>query len=541
MLRVVLVDDEEIIREGLAQGFPWQEAGFAIVGTAEDGEEALKVVAETDPDVVITDIKMPFIDGLEFIARIKPERPDLYIIIISGHDEFHYAQKALKLGADDYILKPIDLDYLRVLLRSIQSDFAERKKKAAEVGALRERLSENLPLLREHFFRELAAGKVNASGLPAQIKGYQLELRRYCIAVVLQLDDYYLTVAGRTEEERKAFDESFARLIRANLGDDPLAFAYENQPFEFTVFVTEEAPQPLQTKAAGLIARIRAAIADEYTITAAVGTVKDSVLLFSESCQEAAEALNYKFILGKDRDLYFGDVVVPAEQRPAFEGLGYQEAELMTAVRLADAALIRRQLGALIAEIREHGVSSRVYLRMVVSSIYLQALQVIKKTDCSPEEIFDHPLDVYQKIIAHQTIDGMAGELERVLVRVVDFINVKKGRKFYQVIAKAQEYLAQNYTRDDLSLEEVAGAVHMSSCYFSLIFKQETGNSFVDYLTKVRIEKAKELLLVSDSRSYEISYQIGYNNPTYFSTLFKKYVGVSPTEFRSHSAKAKAE
>lgn len=539
MLRVVLVDDEEIIREGLAAGFPWQEAGFEIVGMAEDGEEALEIVAKTRPDVVITDIKMPFVDGLEFIARIKPERPDLCIIIISGHDEFNYAQKALKLGAYDYILKPIDLDYLKVLLQSLQKDFADRKKKENEIYDLKERLSENLPLLREHFFRELAAGKVTAADLPVQAGNYQIDLRGYCSAAILQLDDYYPVTTDLNETERKAFHHAFSQLIRAQVESDPRVFVYDIQPVEFAVFATAESPEALQGEMTAIIAGIRSAVRKDYSVTVAVGAVKDSVLAFSESYREAAEALNYKFILGSNQDLYFQQV---ADKEPGLESLDCcQEAELMTAVKLGEAHLIRRHLGALIAGLREQGLSSRVYLRMVVSSIYLHTLQMMQQAACSPEEIYDKPLNVYQRIISQQTIDGLAKELEAVLVRVADIIQVKKGRKFFQTVVRAQEYLLKNYTRDDLSLEEVANAVHMSSCYFSLIFKQEAGTTFVDYLTKVRIEKAKELLLDSDSRSYEISYQVGYNNPTYFSTLFKKYVGVSPTEFRSHLLKSKPD
>ena len=374
-----------------------------------------------------------------------------------------------------------------------------------------------------------------------QFRKYQLAFRGYCVAVILQLDDYYPAIADLGDVARKEFNRAFAQSIRARVAVDPTGSVYENQPYEYTFFLSAAGPEELRGRITELLTGLRSKAFPENSLTIAVGNIKDTALLFAESCREAAAALNYKFILGQNQDLYFGQIRAENQPEDSFENLDHHAVELVTAVKLADVASIRRHLNNLTAAIRAHGASSRVYLRLIVSSVYLQTLQEIKKAECSPEEIFDNPLGVYQKIISQQTGAAMAKELEEVLIRAADFINVKKGRKFYQTITRAQDYLLKNFSREDLSLEEVANQVHMSSCYFSLIFKQETGTTFVDFLTKVRLDKAKELLVRSDARSYEVSYQVGYSNPTYFSTLFKKYVGVSPTEFRNHTAPKKTD
>ena len=423
-------------------------------------------------------------------------------------------------------------DELSVLARSFN-------KMAENLRDFRDNLHENLPPLREHFFRELAEGKIAAPELPAYRTNLQLELREYCTTVMLQLDDYYLATFNLADEERARFRNEFAQTVAHALKDEPAIFFYENHPGEYVLCVTDESPEQSQAKTGLIIEKIRADLKQQYSVTVAVGNCKASILAFSESYSEAARALSHKFILGRNQNIFFRDLNEQIQQQQTFPSLVQLEAELVSAIKLADIKLIEQRLGALIAEIRARGAAAQLYLKMIIGNIYLQALQTLQQANSTVEEVFDDPLKEYQKIIAHQTIDGMGRELLEVLTSIVEFININKGRKFYQMIAKAQEYLLKNYSRGDLSLEEVANVVHVSSCYFSLIFKQEVGTTFVDYLTKVRIEKAKELLAIPGNLSYEVSYQVGYNNPNYFSTLFKKHVGLSPTEFKNQSAQKK--
>ncbi|MCX7708781.1 MAG: response regulator, partial [Clostridia bacterium] len=193
MLKVLLVDDEEIIRSGIAQGIDWAQLGFQVIGEAEDGEQALQAVKEMRPDVVITDIKMPFMDGLQFIEAVKPQYPNVSIIIISGHDEFHYAQKAVKLGAYDYILKPIELEYLKEILVNIRKEHEVELEKEMEVNHLRDKISENICDLKEKFIEDVLYGKLSAEEIlnKAGYFGIDSSYDSYT-AIAVQMDDYYL-------------------------------------------------------------------------------------------------------------------------------------------------------------------------------------------------------------------------------------------------------------------------------------------------------------------------------------------------------------
>lgn len=534
MLKVVLVDDEEIIRDGILRCLSWEELGFQVAGQAEDGELALQVIEDTRPDVIITDIKMPFMDGLELIERIKPLYPATYIIIISGHEEFRYAQKAIKLGAYDYILKPIEPEYLKSVLINIRHDDLQQKQTAAEIDRMKAKISENLPLLQEFFFKSLVRGKIQPDSLDAKLEELQIEFRgNFYGAAIIQSDDYCTPTPGDGESADQP-DSTFINTIMEAGKKQPAVIIFDNNPGEAVILAAAADQGTLDKKLKIIFAETRSKMDENCgsTITIAVGGDYGPMLNLAKSYSEALEALNYKFILGKNRDIYFNEL--DKAPKNEFEALtDYDEAEIITAIKLADQKQIKEKMGWLLSKMQSQGIHSSLYMQLVAGNLYLQALKILKDAGGSPEEIFNDPFTVYHKIIARQTLKDMHNELLNVLFRITDFINIKKFKRFYQVIEKAKDYLQKNYAKDDLSLEEAAQYVNMSSCYFSYIFRQETGLNFIDFLTKTRLERAKELLALSDSKSYEVSYQVGYNNPTYFSTLFKKYFGVTPTEYKN--------
>jgi two-component system response regulator YesN len=400
----------------------------------------------------------------------------------------------------------------------------------------RDNINESQPLLREQFFRKLTDGKISASALPAYLNNLQLKIEGYFTALIIQLDDYYLVTYHLTDEERANFRNRFSQVIGTVLKDDPEIFGYENNPGEFVLCVTGGSSD--DSGGLGLlIDKIRSGLDRKYSVTIAIGNSKNSILSFADSYDEAFKALSHKFIIGMNRNVFYKDLERKSQPQQAFPRLVSYETKLINAIKLTAPKLIEEKLNALIEEVKGREGDAQLFLKMIISNIYLQAIQTIQQSNIAIEEVFDDPLTVYQKIISHQTIDGMGRELYEVLINIADFVNIKKGQKFYPMIVKTQEYILQNYARGDLFLEEVANVVHVSACYFSLIFKQEVGMTFIDYLVKIRIEKAKELLAIPGNLSYEVAYQVGYNNPTYFSRLFKKHVGISPTEFKNQFTK----
>jgi two-component system response regulator YesN len=532
MLKVVLVDDEDIIREGLLTAIQWENFGFSIAGQAEDGEQAIRVIEETEPNVVITDIKMPFVDGLQLIERIKPRFPQIYIVIISGHDEFQYAQKALKLGAFDYILKPIDLDYLGVLLHNIRNDYELRRQKDGEVISLKEKMESNLPLLKEQFFWDVIHERVELTEIATRLEDLKIaDIRNYAV-IIAQMDDYYIVTKDMDDGQRRFLEKTLEQIIREICAGNRCAVLTSKVIHEPVIVITGSNREEVAEKIQRIIAAIHPKVNEfgKYTVTVGIGSTYDSVQGLASSCREATELLDYKFILGKNRELYLQDLDSLPKQE--LKLIDYDETTLISAIKLGDKRKVRAGLDALMDILRSKG-GSYLNMQIIVSDIYMQALKILKEAGGSGEEVFNDPLDVYHKIIAYQTVEDISGQLVEALERIIDYIYMKRFNKFHQTIEKAKEYLKLNYAKDDLTLEDVAKHVNMSASYFCFIFKQEAGINFVDFLNHIRLEQAKQLLMVSDCKSYEVSYLVGYNNPTYFSTIFKKYVGVSPTEYKN--------
>jgi two-component system response regulator YesN len=532
MLKVVLVDDEEIIRDGLLAAVPWEDMGFHVVGQAEDGEQALQVIEDTHPDVVITDIKMPFIDGLQLIESIKPKYPDLYIVIISGHDEFQYAQKAIKLGAFDYILKPIELEYLVNLLHKLRDDNEQRRLKDGEMLTLKEKFAHNLPLLRERFFWDAIHENIEPENFEARLEDLKLLRNQFYMAVIVQLDNYYVVTAEMDDNQRRLMEKSFEQMMKGLCSDGQSIVLAAKTIHELVIAIWGLSPEEIESRLSGLLEKIHRKVSElgNYTATVGIGTIAASVDLLAQSYREAGEILDYKFILGKNCDLYFKNL----NQLPKSElkSIDYDETGLISAIKLGDKQAVGESLDALAENLRAHG-GSHLYMQFIIGDIYMQALKVLKEAGGSGEEVFNDPLEIFHKMIAYQTVEDITKQLGETLIKIIDYIYMKRNNKFYQSTEKAKEYLKLNFAKDDLTLEDVAKYVNMAPSYFSFIFKQEAGTNFVDFLNQIRLEKAKQLLMISDCKSYEVSYRVGYNNPTYFSTIFKKYVGVSPTEYKN--------
>ncbi len=535
MLKVVLIDDEVIIRDGLRQEINWESLNMEIVGEAENGLDALEVVATTQADLIITDIRMPFMDGLQFIEKIKKKYPEIYIIIITGHDEFQYAQRAIKLGAYDYLLKPIDLEAVILTLKNIQKKHEEQYQQESALLNLQTKLAERQPLLIEHFFKDLIYEKLESFELSEHMK--ELDLIKFeksiGLVMLLQLDNYYLLIEKMSDPERRSFEKSLTEIIKKTVLAESY-YCYEEKYCEYAIIILEHNSSLCEEKARFLIKTLREVVNQsiQATFTIGIGTTYPLKRL-SSSYQEALKAMSNKFILGKNREIFFNRLETKISDEIELKLI--DEAELIEMVRLSDLPLIKTKLQTILTNISTLGENSYFWMQIVAGNIFRQALQILREIGATPEQIFDDPLTVFQQIFTRQTIQEMNDELLTALTKIAQFIEFNREKKFGLVLEKAKQYISKNYNLDNLSLEDVASQVNISPCYFSLIFKQELGISFIDFLTNLRINKAKELLTFSNYKTYEISYQVGYNNPTYFSTIFKKHVGFSPTEYRNQT------
>jgi two-component system, response regulator YesN len=514
VIDVLLVDDEDMIRQGIMQSVDWNDFNMRVIGEAEDGEEALEIFSKHRPQVILTDIKMPFMDGLELLEKVKSENDDTYIIIISGYDEFQYAQKALKLGAFDFILKPIDLDYLEQILTKISTDFAEKIEKEKDVQALKEKVENSRSILQEGFFKDLIIRKIDRDAVEEKLKELEIVESRYNTALLVHLDEAENT--NETFQNKELFER-----------EDGI-FCIELNQREYLLLIFGVHEHALKNKRSRICKKIRDEV--NVSLTIAFGNIYPSILRLSQSYEEALEALDYKFILGNGQNIDYNHI---KDRVKAYSNvINNKDYDLIYSLDFTDKQSLQKDINQLMSDIKNAGRDSYLYSQMIISNIYMSAIKALKEIGGNVEEVFKHPLEEFKQLASNPTLNKVEDKLLDMLFKIADYINERKFGKYVYIIEKAKLYIHQHHQNPDLSIEAVARYVNISISYFSILFKQETGQTFVDYLTTLRIEKAKYLLKVSGYRSYEISDQVGFNNSTYFSTIFKKYNGCSPTEYR---------
>ncbi|MCX7710140.1 MAG: helix-turn-helix domain-containing protein, partial [Clostridia bacterium] len=391
---------------------------------------------------------------------------------------------------------------------------------------------------KEKFIEDVLYGKLSAEEIlnKAGYFGIDSSYDSYT-AIAVQMDDYYLVTQDLDTIEIEQLENDFAASLKQVLEENKEAYLVENKAYDYVICIPSKVNESVKKKIDGVVDRLRNSFnsKETYSVTIAIGKTYRAIAELKDSYKSACEALDYKFIIGKGQNIYFDNL--KSKVRNEFYSVDYNDLELDSLIKFADKKLIDQKLGDLQAYIRSKGSGSYLYMQIVVGSVYMQALRILKEVGGSAEEVFYNPIEVYNKIMTHQTVEGMIKELSKVLYKIADYVSAKQSGRFNNLIEKAKEYVKKNYYKDELSLDEIANYCNISSCYFSVIFKQEAGETFIDYLTRVRLEKAKEFLKVSELKAYEVSYKVGYNNPTYFSTLFKKYTGQSPTEYRNNSIK----
>ena len=410
MTKVFLADDEIVIREGIRNSFPWHETDYQLVGEAPDGEIALSMIRDTKPDILITDIRMPFMDGLELCRVVRRQMPWIGIIILSGYDEFEYARQGIQLGVKEYLLKPITANELRQVLDRVSEALKAEREDRGRMG-FRSREDAGGLFVKEKLLSTLYsedAAESDAMNVVGQLR---------TMGVVLTASRYVVV------------DAAFEPIDRGR-----------------------EALREL-TESSGGIAHLTGS------------RVGSRVLILGDSDSDAEERA-YAFA-----------------------------ASSVTELERNGCAKIRVSIGETVA---------------------------------SPARIIDS-----MKSAAHiRHVLGDQDNGKPLIVGVRDFGDAGDGGSAHTVAARAKLYMAEHFSDSSLMLKDVAGAVGMSESRFSTVFAQESGKTFTEYLTWLRLTRAKDMLASTDKKSAQIALDVGYNDAHYFSYLFKKNLGITPGEYR---------
>ena len=530
MLKVFLVEDECVVREGLRECIEWTRYGFAFCGDAPDGELALPQIRKLRPDILITDIKMPFMDGLALSKLVCAELPETKIILISGHNDFEFAQEAIEIGVEQYLLKPVTKASLLKTLEDVSRKIDDEREQRAYLRQFQQEGQEYEQFARRTFFEQITSGSLRVSEIYEQAKKLQIDIDAEGYNVILLTlqssgaAEYSQTLADRLEE-------LMAYLLRYG---EYLLFRCNLMTYCILVKGSGAGLDEAVTRCLENIQR-RCGLDASLVWYAALS---EPVTRLSElpGCYARAHTiLSYRHLLPEQHVLTAD--VLQKPQRGALPALDEIDASK------ADPAIIRNFLQAGMREeipdfVSEYlasfgkALDSMLFRQYVLLELRFSAIRAAKSFGYSQEE-FLRPLEPSQTFQADVDRETLQKNCAALLRRAIDLREEESGNQYKSMLKRALRYIDQNFTDENLSLNAVAKAANISPNYFSGVFSQEMGKTFVEYLTEKRMERAKELLRYSGKRSSEVAYEVGYRDPRYFSFLFKKTQGCTPSSYRA--------
>lgn len=521
--KVVLVEDEIVTREGIRDNVDWRGNGFEFCGEASDGEIALPLLESSRPDVLITDIKMPFMDGLQLARIVRERMPALKIVILSGHDEFEYAQEAIKIGVMEYLLKPVSVQDMHSLLRKVAGQLARERKDEDVLRELKERAEKNQLVLREKFLLRLVVGAVSSAEAIQQAEQFGIDLVARC----------YLVAVIRTGpyDHPEAFDyrqyQQVQEIVANAVGNNPDIFFLEKGLEELLLIFKGNTCEYLQEENDMLLERIRRKLDHagcKYVI--GVGSSKERITELYQSYVEAS--VNRQTASGASDS----SSSEPVDKK---ELLKLDKSAVETYLRSGVTDGFDAFFEHYVRPLAEISLRSAVIKNYLFMDIVLATAQFVNSLGGNIDHVIPDLGQIGAVLTSVKTLSQFKELAQNVLVSALLFRDSRKGNPYGAMIRQAKQYLEQHYANANLSLGDVASQVSLSPSHFCTVFSQETGKTFKEYLTELRIAKAKELLRTTILRSFEIAEQIGYNDPHYFSFVFRKMTGLSPKEFRQET------
>lgn len=553
MLRVMIVDDEPIIRRGIRNAIDWERHGMIMASEAGDGEEALMLAAMIKPDIVIADICMPGVDGLEMSEKLLSLLPDCKIVILTGHDKFEYAQRACSLGIMDYILKPTDADEILAVLTKVARSIQTQKGLLSRMEALQEEVRKHLPILRENLLNRLISGTITPRTLEENQEILPLTTHRgFFLAAVVDLDRYTGESASdgsQTLSEEYRGANPAMQHSAVEIREPLLQFAIKNFWMEaieqpgyghvcsdsfgrVTVLLKTDDGSAPERACLSRIEEIHRQLSTLFksTMTIGIGRGYRDLSRVKHSYEEALEALEYRYIHGGNAVLYIDDV-----QGGYFEGRWNDsmriEKEILTHVGKGDEGRLLALLHDYFTAIRCQPGTTPLWAKAksleLISNVFLAA----REAGVASEKAESGLETFYHRLHQSTSLEEAFSLAEESILYITGEIRLSLNTKTRKLIEKCREYIRQHF-QEDLSVTDIADYLYVSPNYLSRLFKRETGEGCTEYINALRIEKAKDLLKNTLYLTYEISEIVGFKDPNYFSMRFKKHVGLSPTEYR---------
>lgn len=524
MKKVFLADDEILIRETLRECIPWEKEGFIYCGDAPDGEVALPLIEQLRPDILITDIKMPFMNGLELIEIVRKRFPAVKIIILSGYEEFEYARTALRLGVEEYCLKPVSSSDITQLLKRVSSKIDSEAAQQLRIQRLKQKEAEQHYDSEHKLLNDLCSGFITTAEALHLASSLAVDLAaRYYAAAVLD-------IRGLETADPAASNALPALAPFAELQSLPRAHMFKRSRTETVWIIKANTEEELEESLA--VFRELQLNADqqppssEASFAAGIGGKYHRLQGIHLSFLEALEDLYWRKLSKQNRRELWEASLGTLESSVFMDRGAFIDFLKVGAPAQLD-AFVESYAGGL----RELDWSTSMIGYYLLNDLTLEVFRTGKEL-CRNIETMDEKLHACQQAIGSiRSWEEVCHYLTE-LTRQFWSWRALSNDKYTDLLMQVKGLIHASYDRADFSLQDAASHVGVSQSHLSKVFSQETGQTFIEYLTQTRIQKAMELLLTTPNKTYEIAHRVGYHDAHYFSNLFKRVTGQTPKQFR---------
>lgn len=537
MIKIFLVEDEIAIRKGIKNSIDWEKEGYEFVGEAGDGELAYPMILKTKPDILITDIKMPFMDGLQLSKLVRKELPATKILILSGYDEFEYAKEAIKLQVAEYLLKPISSAKLLDVLAQVKEVIRQEQEEKELIKKYKEDMKENRELEKERFLNQIITQNLSL----AQI----LETGE-ALGMDLSAPLYNILLLKITENGGK--QETYAE-IESALDTLSGVFSFRRGVDEWLFLLTADDAEKMERRIESCrktVRQITEKTDPPVEYFGALGNPVERLREIKNSLKEAEKKFAFQYLKKWNQILEIPVRDVGSSENPQTEKNENEEL-LISSVQVDKLnhkiienfihTGLRREVSNFVDDyfmsLGEKSVQSLMFRQYVAMDFYLAAVAFLERLGFSSKELVERCGDLKEMEQVIQTIEQTKEYIKKVLDATLECRESVSRKRYSDLLKEAVSYIEHHYEEEDISLNQVAASVNISPSHFSTIFSKEMGETFIEYLTNVRMERAKQLLRSSTMKTAEIAYAVGYKDAHYFSYLFKKVQKCTPREFRT--------
>lgn len=532
-IKVFLVEDEVIIRSGVKKSINWEQEGYEFVGEASDGELAYPIILKEKPDILITDIRMPFMDGLELSRLVKKELPDIKILILSGYDEFEYAKKAIKIGVTEYLLKPISAAKLTEVLNAVAETIRQENEEKNLLETYFAEMRENTERDKMRLFEKLLMGDLSMGEILEAGERFGMNLGASCYKIVL------FKILANLENHvyaEQMVDACSSVEQAASMMEGVYVFQRGVEGWAFLLTAQDE--KSMEESAKILYQNLKQAMKNytQLEYFGGIGSTVPRIRSLKQSFREADRAFAARFVEEANQIISQKEF----EKSQMEEGLkmqgvvqiGKSREMLQKFLSNGTREEVKAFSDAYISRIEEENIRSTMVRQYVVIDVCIVILSFCERIS-SANRLQEEAEELQKMMQKIHSLSEIKKYVVRLLNEAIELRDAESGRRYSDLIAAAKKEIENHYMTEEISLNTVAISVGMSPSYFSSIFSKEAGKTFVEYLTEVRIEKAKEFLMCSSMKTSEIGYEVGYKDPHYFSYIFKKVQGCSPKEYRA--------